>query len=314
MYRAEARASKKLKAEKAKKSRLGKIWPYRKGQTGLTSTTALSSTQQAVRRLGLCFDCGKPGHWKGAAECQANVSQNKISIESVVVDQISVAFCSDSKEKSELISPVGRLRGSLDKWKLATDSQYIHSVIEHGYKLLFKKIPDSVILKNNKSARDNMAFVMEEIQMLIEKRVISEVQSTPYVVNPLTVAYNRNGKPRLVLGCRHVNDYLHQFKVKYEDISVAETLFDNNTFMYTFDLKGAYHHIDIFSEHTTYLGFSCIDKGLKKYYVFNQLPFGNKTAGHIFTGPPPLGALEIGGCLRLCGIWVVKVPRNRGDR
>ena len=30
--------------------------------------------------------------------------------------------------------------------------------------------------------------------------------------------------------------------------------------------------------------------------------------------PPPLGALEIGGCLRLCGIWVVKVPRNRGDR
>ena len=25
-------------------------------------------------------------------------------------------------------------------------------------------------------------------------------------------------------------------------------------------------------------------------------------------------ALEIGGCLRLCGIWVVKVPRNRGDR
>ena len=31
-------------------------------------------------------------------------------------------------------------------------------------------------------------------------------------------------------------------------------------------------------------------------------------------GPPPLGALEIGGCLRLCGIWVVKVPRNRGDR
>ena len=95
MYKAEARASKTLKAEKAKKSRMGKIWPYRKGQTGLTSTTALGSTQQAVRRPSLCFDCDKPGHWKGAAEC----------IESVVVDQISVAFCSDSKEKSELISP-----------------------------------------------------------------------------------------------------------------------------------------------------------------------------------------------------------------
>ena len=38
-----------------------------------------------------------------------------------------------------------------------------------------------------------------------------------------------------------------------------------------------------------------------------RVPFKRK-------GPPPLGALEIGGCLRLCGIWVVKVPRNRGDR
>ena len=70
---------------------------------------------------------------------------------------------------------------------------------------------------------------MEEIQMLMEKRVISEVQSTPYVVNLLIVAYNRNGRPRLVLDCRHINDYLHQFKVKYEDIRVAETLFDYNT-------------------------------------------------------------------------------------
>ena len=102
-HKAEARVSKKLKAEKAKKSRMGKIWPYRKGQTGLTSTTALGSTQQAVRRPGLCFDCGKPGHWKGAAECQANVSQNQISIESVVVDQIPGAFCSNSKENSEWI-------------------------------------------------------------------------------------------------------------------------------------------------------------------------------------------------------------------
>ena len=38
------------------------------------------------------------------------------------------------------------------------------------------------------------------------------------------------------------------------------------------------------------------------------------TADQLVRGPPPLGALEIGGCLRLCGIWVVKVPRNRGDR
>ena len=78
----------------------------------------------------------------------------------------------------------------------------------------------------------------------------------PHVVNPLTVAYSRAGKPWLVLDCRHINPCLHLFKVKFEDIRVAERLFDRNSYIFTFDLKSAYHHIDIFPEHTTYLGFS----------------------------------------------------------
>ncbi|KAH3847037.1 uncharacterized protein LOC127873650 isoform X1 [Dreissena polymorpha] len=53
--------------------------------------------------------------------------------------------------------------------------------------------------------------------------------------------------------------------------------------MFTFDLKGAYHHIDIFAEHTTYLGFSWIVDGDVKYYVYNSLAFGISSAGHIFT-------------------------------
>ena len=76
-----------------------------------------------------------------------------------------------------------------------------------------------------------------------------------------------------MLKCRHIKDYLHQFKVKFEIIVVAESLF-SKTFMYTFDLKGAYHHIDIFKAHRKYLGFSCTDNGVTKYYVYNQLPFG----------------------------------------
>lgn len=105
----------------------------------------------------------------------------------------------------------------------------------------------------------------------------------PHVVNPLTVAYSRAGKPRLVLDCRHINPCLHLFKVKFEDIRVAERLFDINSYIFTFDLKSAYHHIDIFPEHTTYLGFSWSYNGTVKYYVYNSLPFGISVAGHIFT-------------------------------
>ena len=128
-----------------------------------------------------------------------------------------------------------------------------------------------------------MSFVQEEIQILLTKGVISKSDKVPYIANPLTVAYNRNGKPRLVLDCRHINKFLNLFKVKFEDIKVAEYIFKQNSFLLTYDLQGAYHHIDIFSEHRQYLGFSVSEKNRTVYYTFNSLPFGIRTAGHIFT-------------------------------
>ena len=47
---------------------------------------------------------------------------------------------------------------------------------------------------------------------MVAKGCISCVTFIPKVVNPLTVAYNRKGKPRLVLDFRHVNPHLHKFK------------------------------------------------------------------------------------------------------
>ena len=72
---------------------------------------------------------------------------------------------------------------------------------------------------------------------MLEKGVISKSDKVPYIVNPLTVAYNRNGKPWLVLDCRHINKFLHLFKVKFEDIKVAEYIFEENSFLFTYDLK-----------------------------------------------------------------------------
>ena len=105
-----------------------------------------------------------------------------------------------------------------------------------------------------------MSSVQEEIQRLIAKGVISKLDNVPYIVNRLTVAYNRNDKPRLVFDCRHIHKFLHLFKVKFEDIKVVEYIFKQNSFLFTYDLQGAYHRIDIFSEHRQYLGFSVSEK------------------------------------------------------
>jgi hypothetical protein len=130
-----------------------------------------------------------------------------------------------------------------------SDNRYILDVVEFGYKIPFKEIPQNTFLRNNRSARDNPEFVKAEIQNLLKKGVISEVPEKPHVINPLTVAFNRNGKPRLVLDCRHINPCLHLFKVKFEDIKIAEKLFELSSYVFTFDLKSAYHHRHIPGTH-----------------------------------------------------------------
>ena len=314
MYKAEARASRKLKAERSKKSKRPRTWPYGKQQppkqgyeqSGAAST---ASAQPTRRQPGLCFACGKPGHWKGSPECSANNSNNKISIDNDVFSHVvgshleksnyenaNFELCKIQTERSNttpkvvntevvgVVSPMGRLKKCIEKWKQATNNRYILNVVQNGYRLPLKEFPDKVCLKNNKSARDNMSFVRKEVKCLQEKGVVSRSDEVPFVVNPLTVAYNKKGKPRLVLDCRHINDCLHLFRIKFEDIKVAEAIFDENTYLYTWDLASAYHHVSIFSKDRSLLGFSIPDlEGNILYYVFNALPFGIKTAGHIFT-------------------------------
>ncbi|VDH98891.1 Hypothetical predicted protein [Mytilus galloprovincialis] len=72
-------------------------------------------------------------------------------------------------------------------------------------------------------------------------------------------------------------------RFKYEDASVASQMFKKGDYCFTYDLRSAYHHVEIFESHKTYLGFTWVKNRETKYYVFNVLPFGISTAGYIFT-------------------------------
>ena len=305
IYKAEARATRKMKAERGVKRGRWRGYPYRR----FTNRRVVDNGQsdngrvqgQQTKRPGLCFACGGPGHWKfecPSTKAASNTNNNKISsiLNSFACKDIELDKKVSADEKCSLkriqvvskgeemeVSPVGRLKHRTEKWKEITDDSYILDVIQTGYKVPFKSSPPTVSLRNNKSARENMSFVKSEVSKLLERGVVTEVSETPKVVNPLTVAYTKTGKPRLVLDCRHINQYLHTFKFKYEDIKVAEVMFEKGSFLFTFDLKSAYHSIDIFSNHRQYFGFCLQEGGIRKFYVFNSLPFGLATAGHIFT-------------------------------
>ena len=96
---------------------------------------------------------------------------------------------------------------------------------------------------------------------------------------------NKSGKPRLVLDCRHINECIHDFSFRMEDVKVAREIFQKGDFLFSFDLKLAYHHIEIAEHHRQYmyLGFKWEINGVNKYFVFNVLPFGISSAAFIFT-------------------------------
>ena len=113
-------------------------------------------------------------------------------------------------------------------------------------------------------------FVEETILELSHSYRVVEVQAPPYVVNPLSVSVQPNGKKRLILDLRYVNKHLIKQRVKYEDSRIALSYFQKGAFMISFDLKSGYHDIDICPDHQTFLGFAWKFSGDTKFNIFHE--------------------------------------------
>ena len=183
------------------------------------------------------------------------------------------------------INPKGNLKKHIQFWYEIGAPQFILNIIRDGYKLPFKYIPKQNVLKNNRSAEKHSEFVNEALAELLKSGRIIESKIRPHAVNPLSVSVQATGKKRLILDLRYINKYLKKFKVKYEDWKIGIAYFERSAYMFSFDLKSGYHHVEIHPEHQTYLGFAWKSTETKetKFYVFTVLPFGLSTAPYIFT-------------------------------
>ena len=181
------------------------------------------------------------------------------------------------------ISVVGRLKDGLKFMKNIGISPYISDVLEFGYRIPLRLIPESKHLRNNASSRAHPDFVRKSIDKLIFDGAVEECSEPPKIVNPLTVV-DRNGKLRLVLDLRYVNEYVVKRKVSFESINLVMNYIKKDGFGVSFDLKSGYHHIQIHPLQHTLLGFAFSDHcGKVHYFKFVVMPFGLNSAGLIFT-------------------------------
>lgn len=164
-------------------------------------------------------------------------------------------------------------------------SKFVLSTIFQGYKIPFVYTPPSVDLRNNKSALENSDFVCNAISDLVKVGSVLECEGPLYVVNPLSVSVQPNGKKRLILDLRHVNVFVKKAKIKFEDARYMLTVLLQSTCFWavSFDIKSGYHHMEIFEADQCFLGFSWEFSGVRKYFKFTVLPFGLSTGPYIFS-------------------------------
>ena len=91
---------------------------------------------------------------------------------------------------------------------------------------------------------------------LLRDNRIEEVFSSPDIVNPLSVSVQNSGKKSLILDLRHVNLHIYKQKFRCEDLHTIKNVCSKDFFVFSFDLKSGYHHVDIFHDHRKCLALS----------------------------------------------------------
>ena len=230
-----------------------------------------------------------PGQGTVSTVSQPDVSQEFMTLmEDKFTDNSSLAFYKQNLYEYEkgttAVVVKGRLRAHLPFGVEIGAPPWVLETIRSGYVIPFETIPPGICLSNNRSALEHGEFFSSAVCDLLELGLISEVLTPPTVSNPLSVSVNSEGKPRLILDLRHVNSYIPKAKFKMEDWKVFLQYLSRGGYMYKFDLKSGYHHIDICQPHQQFLGFQWALGGAKnRYFCFTALPFGLSSAPYLFT-------------------------------
>ena len=174
------------------------------------------------------------------------------------------------------------LRQHVSYWEeYLNPSQFVLSILRHGYTLPFHTMPSAFCAKNNASSLRHKDFVSNAITDLLNAGFVTELSEPAFCCNPLTVA--DKGPLRLVLDLRHVNAHLSLTSFRYEGLKTVSELFELNDYFVQFDLKSGYHHIDIHAHYQKFLGFHWEFAGGVRYFQFTVLCFGICTACYVFS-------------------------------
>ena len=156
----------------------------------------------------------------------------------------------------------------MGKWEEITDNKWVLSIVRHGFRIPFSKIPSlsSVPIRMSQSSSP---FIREEIENL-NNRAVEKVQ------NPGTLGFysriflvpKKNGKLRLIY-LSLLNRYTEKQSFKMETVKSVRQAMKLNDKTVSKDLTDAYLHVPIHHQSRKYLRFVYEDQ----VFHFTALPF-----------------------------------------
>ena len=189
-------------------------------------------------------------------------------------------------EKVEVgVKVVDSLKAKGHVWVKFGAGKMVLQVIEIGLRLNFiGKAPENYKEPNNQSFKKNQEFGIGEVKKLLANGIIEEVGDDKVIcVNPM-VASNRVGKQRLCIDLsRHVNNSCVAKRFKIESVSEFVKVVKQGAWCWLYDLKSAFHHVNVIEKHRKYLGFEVVIDGEAKLFRFRAMPFGYRDASRILT-------------------------------
>ena len=181
--------------------------------------------------------------------------------------------------------PVGdRMRVAYPNWEVIGASDYVVSILKHGYALEFDSHPH--LVSNPPPfylplSQEQNLILDEEMNKFLEGHVIEPVEdvASPGYYSPLFLRPKTDKGWRIIINLSSLNKCLVYHRFRMETINTVRQGLKKGFVAFALDLSSAYSHIPIHPQSRKFLRFFWKDKP----YQFRNLPFGLAPAPYIFS-------------------------------
>ena len=191
----------------------------------------------------------------------------------------------------------GRISRCKDSWVLIEPNKWVLGVLDHGYKLHWKRSSPSRNFNgwNPPTSEEGTKVLADEVEAMLQKGAILIRDSAQFVSGYFARPKPGTNKWRPIINLKRLNKYLRKISFRMDTVHKLRLWLREGYSMASIDLKDAYFSVPVAKDAYTFLGFSF--EGI--IYCFTCLCFGLSSAPRAFTKmlKPVLNFLRLAFCI-----------------